>query len=191
MNCKEDSFYINKVLNGDLSSFAKLVEKHKSMAYTLAFRISKNHEDAEEIAQDAFMKAYQALNTFKQDSKFSTWLYKITYHTAISRFRKRQIESYVFDESIIDDEIGEVEINGLNALHQKQRKQIISDALGRLKEAEGVALTLFYLNENSVKEIGDITGYTSSNIKVLLHRGRKKLLLELKKVLKKEIVDLL
>ncbi len=191
MNYKEDSFYINKVLKGNLLSFAKLVEKHKSMAYTLALRISKNHEDAEEITQDSFMKAYNSLSSFKQDSKFSTWLYKIIYNTAISRFRKKQIESYSLDESIVDNKTSEVEINGLSALHQKQRKLIISEAISRLKVDEGVAMTLFYLNENSIKEIEDITGFTGSNIKILLHRGRKKLLLELTKILKKEIVDIL
>ncbi len=191
MNYKEDSFYINKVLKGNLSSFAKLVEKHKSMAYTLALRISKNHEDAEEIAQDSFMKVYNSLSSFKQDSKFSTWLYKIIYNTAISRFRKKQIESYSLDESIIDNKANEVSHDGLNALHQKQRKQIISEVIAKLKVDEGVAMTLFYLNENSIKEIEEITGFTRSNIKILLHRGRKKLLLELTKILKKEIVDIL
>ena len=93
MNYREDSFYINKVLKGNLPSYAILVEKHKGLAYTLALRIAKNNEDAEEIAQDAFLKAYNSLGSFKQDSRFSTWLYKIIYNTAISRFRKKHIET--------------------------------------------------------------------------------------------------
>ena len=191
MNYREDSFYINKVLKGNLPSFAILVEKHKGLAYTLALRIAKNHEDAEEIAQDAFLKAYNSLSTFKQDAKFTTWLYKIIYNTAISRFRKKHIESYSIEESPIADSNYEGHDNGLDILHHKERKKIISEAINRLKEDEGVAMTLFYLNENSIKEIEEITGYTNSNIKILLHRGRKKILFELKKILKDEIVDML
>ena len=191
MNYREDSFYINKVLKGNLPSYAILVEKHKGLAYTLALRIAKNNEDAEEIAQDAFLKAYNSLGSFKQDSKFSTWLYKIIYNTAISRFRKKQIESYSMEESPIVDSIHEEKDDGLNILHHKERKKIISMAISRLKEEEGVAMTLFYLDESSIKEIEEITGFTNSNIKILLHRGRKNFLFELKKILKDEIVDML
>ena len=191
MNYREDDFYIKKVLNGNLPSYGILVEKHKGLAYTLALRIAKNHEDAEEIAQDSFLKAYNSLSSFKEDAKFSTWLYKIIYNTAVSRYRKKHIESYSMEESPIADSIHEEGDDGLNILHHKERKKIISEAISRLKEDEGVAMTLFYLNENSIKEIEEITGFTGSNIKILLHRGRKKLLFELKKILKEEIVDML
>lgn len=191
MKYQEDNFYIKRVLKGNLASYALLVEKHKGMAYTLAYRVAKNHEDAEEIAQDAFLKAYNALKTFKQESKFSTWLYKIIYNTALSRFRKKHIDSSSLEDSLVPDAILEDENDGFDVLHLKQRKQIISKAIGKLKEDEGIAMTLFYLNENNVKEIEEITGFTSSNIKILLFRGRKNLLFELKKIMKEEIVDIL
>lgn len=191
MNYREDSYYIKRVLNGNLASYAILVEKYKSLAYTLALRIAKNHEDAEEIAQDSFLKAYNSLSSFKKESKFSTWLYKIIYNTAISRFRKKHIESYSLDDSPIQESIHEEYDDGLNIMHLKERKKIIAQAISRLKEDEGVVMTLFYLSENNTKEIEEITGFTISNIKILLHRGRKKLLFELKKILKEEIVDIL
>lgn len=191
MNYREDSYYINRVIKGNLASYGVLVEKHKGLAYTLALRIAKNHEDAEEIAQDAFLKAYHSLNSFKQESKFSTWLYKIIYNTAISRFRKKHIESFSLEETATAETYTEERIDGLDALHQKERKRIISEAISRLKEEEGVVMTLFYLSENNIREIEEITGFSNSNIKILLHRGRKKLLLELKKILKEEIVDML
>ena len=191
MNYREDNFYIKKVLDGNLASYAILVEKHKSLAYTLALRISKNHEDAEEIAQDSFLKAYNSLNSFKQESKFSTWLYKIIYNSAISRFRKKHIDSFSMDDSLIKESFHEEYDDGLSIMHLKERKKIISEAISRLKENEGVVMTLFYLSENSTKEIEEITGFTNSNIKILLHRGRNSLLFELKKILKEEIVDIL
>ena len=191
MDYQEDSFYIKRVLKGNLPSYAILVEKHKGLAYTLALRIAKNHEDAEEIAQDAFLKAYNSLSSFKQESRFSTWLYKIIYNTAISRFRKKHIDSFSMDESPIKDSFHEDDSDGLNILHHRERKKIISKAIGKLKEDEGVVMTLFYLNENTIKEIEEITGFKSSNIKILLFRGRKNLLFELKKIMKDEIVDML
>ena len=191
MNYQEDSFYISRVLGGNLPAFAILVEKHKSLAFTLALRIAKNHEDAEEIAQDAFLKAYNSLNTFKEESKFSTWLYKIVFNTAISRMRRKQIQNVSIDEGNISNNIQEEHISSLDNLHKKERKKIIAEAISRLKEEEGVVMTLYYLNENNLKEIEEITTFSNSNIKILLHRGRKKLLFELKKILKGEIVDIL
>jgi RNA polymerase sigma-70 factor (ECF subfamily) len=191
MNYREDSYYIKKVLSGNLPSFAILVEKHKNLAFTLALRIAKNHEDAEEIAQDAFLKAYNSLNSFKEESKFSTWLYKIVFNTAISKMRKKQMLNVSIDAGNIGNAIHEERISSLEALHKKERKKIIAEAISRLKEEESVVMTLYYLNENTLKEIEEITGFSNSNIKILLHRGRKKLLLELKKILKEEIVDML
>lgn len=191
MNYQEDSYYIKKVLQGDMASYAILIEKHKSMAFTIALRLVKNREDAEEIAQDAFLKAYSSLAGFKSDAKFSTWLFKIVYNTALSRLRKKQLDSTSLENTGEVIYEGSSVVDGLDSLHIKERKKIISEAVGRLKEEESIAITLFYLNENSIKEIEEITGYSNSNIKILLHRGRKKLLFELKKILKEETVDLL
>ena len=132
MNYREDNFYIGKVLKGNLPSYAILVEKHKSMAYTLALRISKNHEDAEEIAQDAFLKVFNSLGSFKQESKFTTWLFKIVYNTAISRLRKKQIESYSMEDNLVEETISIEADDGQKILQHKQRKKIISEAISAL-----------------------------------------------------------
>lgn len=194
----EDSHYIKKVLQGHAASFKVLVKRHQSLAYTLALRIAKNHEDAEEIAQDAFLKAYDALRTFKHESKFSTWLYQIVYRTAISKLRKKGLDYTPLDElqnvgNIHVYQIGgdKNNLEGFDALHVQERKKIILEAIARLKENESVVLTLFYLSEQSIREIEKITGYSISNIKTLLHRGRNSLLFELKKILKGEIIDML
>lgn len=188
---QEDSYYIQKVLQGHVASFKVLVERHQSLAYTLALRIAKSHEDAEEIAQDAFLKAYDALGTFKYESKFSTWLYQIVYRTAISKLRKKELDSTSLDELQNVGKIHGDNLNGLDALHTQERKKIITDAIARLKENESVVLTLFYLSEQNIREIEKITGYSLSNIKTLLHRGRNSLLIELNKTLKDEIIDML
>ena len=110
MQAKEDSYYISSILAGNISDFSILVDKYKDMVYTLAYRIVGNREDAEELAQDVFVKVYRSLKNFRGKSKFSTWLYSITYNTSISKVRKKQIERVSLNNhdniryDIIDDE---------------------------------------------------------------------------------------
>ena len=89
MGFQSDHHYIDKVLEGDVSAYTQLVEKHKDMVFTIANKITRHREDAEEIAQDAFMKAFQHLKEFRKQSKFSTWLYRIAYNHCISVIRKK------------------------------------------------------------------------------------------------------
>ena len=86
----EDQHYINLILNGNPNAFATLVDRYKNMVYTLALKMLTNKEEAEEIAQDTFVKAYHSLNKFKGESKFSTWIYKITYNTCLDRLKKNK-----------------------------------------------------------------------------------------------------
>ena len=95
-----DIALINAVLAGNINQYALLVKRHQKFVFTLAMRFAKNREDAEEVAQDCFIKAYKALGTFKQTSKFSTWLYSITYTTAMTFLRKKRLDT----QSINDDE---------------------------------------------------------------------------------------
>ena len=95
-----DIALINAVLAGNTNEYAALVKRHQRFVFTLAMRFTKNREDAEEVAQDCFVKAYKALGTFKQTSKFSTWLYSIVYTTAMTFLRKKSLDT----QSIHDDE---------------------------------------------------------------------------------------
>ena len=191
MNYREDDYYIEKILTGDVHSFALLVEKHKERAFTFAVRMVKNREDAEEITQDAFVSAYRSLKDFKGEARFTTWLYKIIYNKALSRFRKKEIDRFSMDDLGVKDAPAEPGLDGLDALHRQERRKLILQALENLKEDERAVLMLFYFNEKSIKEIEEITGLSVANIKILLHRGRKKLLIELKNLVKDEIIDML
>ena len=102
MSSTKDQFYIDKVLQGNTSSYNYLVNNYKDMVYTIAIKIVRNREDAEEVAQDSFIKAFQKLNSFKGESKFSTWLYTIVYRTAISKIRKNNIETTDIDEFVME-----------------------------------------------------------------------------------------
>jgi len=92
VNKTEDLYYIEAVRKGNVQAFSYLVEKYQKLVYTLALKLLKRPEDAEELAQDTFIKAYQKLDSYEGKSKFSTWLYSITYNAGISELRKRRIE---------------------------------------------------------------------------------------------------
>jgi RNA polymerase sigma factor (sigma-70 family) len=170
-----DSYYIKQVLQGNTNAFSYLVEKHKRMAYTLALKLVQVPEDAEEIAQDAFVKAFQALDNFKGESKFSTWLYTIIYNVAMARLRKKQLNII----SIDDDQNHNFDVcetdNFLTELTIGEQNVIVRDAINRLQAEEKALITLYYLNESTIKEIATITGDTESNVKIKLFRARKKL----------------
>ncbi|WP_339716229.1 sigma-70 family RNA polymerase sigma factor [uncultured Kriegella sp.] len=95
MPIDDDQLIINNVLNGDTTAFAVLVNRHKNMVFTLAFRMLKNREEAEELAQDTFVKVFRSLEKFKGEAKFSTWVYRITYNGCLDRLKKLKNEPYV------------------------------------------------------------------------------------------------
>jgi len=103
MQQTEDQVYINKVKNGDPASFAYLVDRYKNMAYTIALRILRNVEDAEDAAQESFVKAYQQLHQFESKSKFSTWLYTIVYRVSVSKLKEKRILAVEISDTIIEE----------------------------------------------------------------------------------------
>ena len=184
---KEDKYYIERVLQDNINAFTNLVDKHKSLVYTIALRMLKNAEDAEELAQDTFVKAYKSLSEFKFESKFSTWLYRITYNGAISKLRKKQIELADIDnENIIESDVVST-YNTINELKRNEQKKYINLAIEQLKEDDALLITMYYLNESSIEEISEITQLTISNVKVKLHRARKRFYDALKVILKEEV----
>ncbi|MDF1546297.1 MAG: sigma-70 family RNA polymerase sigma factor [Bacteroidales bacterium] len=175
MEKTEELKIIEQVKQGDLLSFRLLVDKYKNMAYHIALQVVRNNEDAEEIAQDSFLKAYQSINNFRGESKFSTWFYRIVYNQAVSKTRKRKIETSNIDEvEISDHEIAQA-YEEFTLLEKEERSIQLNEAISKLKEDESLLITLFYLDENSIEEISEITNYSVANVKVKLFRARKKL----------------
>lgn len=191
MENSSDQNYIDKVLGGDTNAFSYLIEKYKNMAYTIAIKIVKNNEDAEEIAQDSFLKAYNKLNTFKGNSKFSTWLYTIVYRNAISKVRKKKIITTDIDDHVINNYQSDHDFPQIEAIKNKEQEIYVKKIINKLPETDALLITLFYLNESKVDEIEEITGLTRTNIKVKLHRARKKLYSELSVLLKEEAKEIL
>jgi RNA polymerase sigma-70 factor (ECF subfamily) len=175
MEFLDDNIYIDRVLGGDTAAYAELVDKHKDMVFTMAMRIVRNYHDAEEIAQDVFLKAYQSLETFKRKSKFSTWLYRIVYNMSVSKVRRKKPETGAISEEVVENYTVDDIHENVSRLNTDEQKMLINKALEKLPEEESTIISLYYLNECSIEEIAEITGFTKSNIKVKLHRIRKKL----------------
>lgn len=182
-----DQYLIDKVLDGDTKAFGELVERYQNFVYTIAIRILKVTEEAEEVAQDSFIKAYDSLSSFRGDSKFSTWLYRIVYHKSLDRIKmNRRYTTYQIIEEITDDALDHIE-NGLECMLSEERTNIIKKCIGLLPEDEAAIISLYYFQEQSVKEIAKVTGLTADNIKIKLYRSRKKLFSLLAGYIKPEI----
>jgi len=186
----DDGKYIEMVLQGNSDAFANLVDKYKDMVFTLALRIVKNTEDAEEIAQDAFVKAYKSLPGFKGNAKFTTWLFRIVYNTAVSKVRKSKNHNIYLDEMNEQNIAIESGPDILSQMTRDEANDVLHGLLDRLNLDERTIITLYYLNEKSVEEISEVTGLSKSNVKVKLFRSRTKLRTLVQKINKSEFVFL-
>ena len=187
MTTTNDQIIIDKILNGDTNAFAQLVDSYKDLVFSLAFKMTKNREEAEEVSQDTFIKAYKNLANFKGDAKFSTWLYKIAYRTCLDRFKKN-INLYKTDS--IENTVIQLESveHTLESIERKERSEIMEVCLQKLPEEERTILWFFYYQELSLKEIVEITNLSQANIKVKLHRARKRLLTIVKETFEPEMI---
>lgn len=180
MKSDSDITHIDRVLDGDISAFAPLVDRHKDMVFSIVLNILKNREDAEEISQDVFLKAYRKLDTFRRDSKFSTWLYRIAYNAAISGTRKKKYLFTDYGEDNMEELPDENTTDEPDNTDDELQLRRMRKALETLAPGDNTLIALFYMNNSSIEEISEITGLSQSNVKVKLHRIRKKLLSEMK-----------
>lgn len=189
MTIKNDQYYITKVLEGDTSAFSILVERYKDLIYTLALRMIKNREEAEEVSQDTFIKVYKSLSKFKGDSKFSTWIYKVTYNTCLDRLKKlKRTQNTVAINEFTEHEVKTLD-SALATLEIKERKEAIQKCINMLPSNDSFLLTLYYFEEQSLDEIAKIVNLKPNNVKIKLYRSRKKLASVLRTRLEPEIIE--
>jgi RNA polymerase sigma factor (sigma-70 family) len=188
MEYKDDMFYIGQVLYGNINAYTHIVNRHKDRTYNLALRICGNREDAEEIAQDAFLKAYRSLKNFKRKSSFSTWLFRIVYNTAISFLRTRKAGVLSLEEFPADA----TDFIGINSTEEEAmaeyRNSLVNFALRKINEEERALITLYYYEEQTIEEISGITAISKSNVKVKLFRARQKMTGIIEKIEKKNLI---
>ena len=186
-----DNEIISKVLNGDQQAYAGLVNRYQNYVFTLALRMVKSREDAEEVAQDAFIKAYKYLADFRGSSKFSTWLYTIVNNTGISFLRKKKLDIHSLDNEKIF-EMADNRDSGFSAnmVEQKSKVAMVSNAITMLNPDDAEIITLFYKAEQSLEEIAVILGVEANTAKVRLHRARTRLKEKMETHFAEEVKDL-
>ena len=165
---------ILRIVGGKTEEFAYFLNAYGQQVFTLIARMVGSEEDAQELTQDTFLKAYQHLDSFNGGSSFSTWIYRIAYNTALSALRQKPSEVLAFDDKMwaslsdteIDDSLDSEEEATIERLHH---------AIGQLSPEEQAIITLFYEEDKPISELAVILKQSENNIKVKLHRLRKKL----------------
>jgi RNA polymerase sigma factor (sigma-70 family) len=189
---RSDIDLIEQVLGGNQGAYAQLVRRHQRYVFTLALRFTRCRENAEEISQDVFVKAYRSLHSFQRTSKFSTWLYSIAYTTSMTFLRKNQPDiRSIDDESVqlqIDDRGSEFRAD---LVERKSRNACLNQAIEQLLPDDAVVITLFYRAEQSLEEIALTMGIETNAVKVRLHRARLRLKNKLEQMLQHEVKELL
>lgn len=188
-----DHSIVTRVLAGEKRAYAELVDRHKDKAMTLAMRMLKNREDAEEALQDAFVRAFHALPRFEWKSSFSTWFYRIVYNVCASALARKGGPSH----QSLDEETGGENFDPPSdlllpdaAYESVEFSRIVREEVDRLPSMYGPVFTLFVMQEMSYEEIVDVTGLSLSAVKVRLFRARALLRDTVAKRLGNEVVEL-
>ena len=168
---------IRSILDGNTQSFSVLLKRYQRPIHALIRQIVANREDAEELTQDVFIKAFRKLDSFKGGSSLSTWLYRIAWNTAISETRKKRLIYPEFDENqfanLPDETVDEV----LEKENDEVQLQRLENAIDRLNPEEKALITLYYTESKPLTEVALILNLNADNAKVKLHRTRKKIVL--------------
>lgn len=188
---QSDEEIISRVLKGEQSAYARILEKYQNYVFTLVLRFTENREDAEEIAQDVFVKAYRSLADFRGDSKFSTWLFTITRTTCLSFLRKKKLDTMSLDNERTQIQL-ENQQSGFNAnlVEQKSRHTMLNQAIAMLSPDDAQVLNLFYKGDQTLEEIGKIMRLDPNTVKVKLHRARQRLKDKMEKYFSHEVREI-
>ena len=186
-----DNEIISRVLRGEQSLYADLVKRYQNFVFTITLRYTTSREDAEEIAQDVFVKAYRSLADFRGESRFTTWLYTIVTTTCITFLRKKKLDVHSLDNERVLATAENMDSGfRANQVEQKSRAQMVNEAIKLLSPDDAKLITLFYKGEQSLEEIGQIMALESNTVEVRLHRARQRLKDKMEKHFAAEVRDI-
>ena len=171
---KEEAHIIKEILNGKTEQYEYFLDRYGQQVFVLVDRIVSCQEDAEELTQDVFLKAFQQLSSFKAESSFSTWIYRIATNLAISAVRKKRNDVLRLDDSVFAN-LSDTQVDEALEDESEEQMERLQQAMNQLEADERAMITLYYLEEKPLAEVAFILGMTEGNAKVKLHRIRKKL----------------
>ena len=172
---------IKRVLKGDQDAFTDIVSLYQHRLYQVCYRMIGNKQEAEDIAQEAFVRAYTNLHTFDQKRKFSTWLYRIATNLCIDRIRKKKPDFYLDAQVTGTDgldmysQIASSETLPEDQVEQMELQDRIQYEISRLPDKYRSVIVLKYIEELSLQEISDILEMPLGTVKTRIHRGREAL----------------
>ena len=170
----DEATLIRRTLAGDRHAFRWLIKSHERLVFSIVWKIVRNQQDAEDISQEVFLKVYEKLNTFNQESKLSTWIARIAYNEALSKLRKRDALHASFD---VEDEAFRERLDAgtftpAEALEAGEVKTVVQAAIEQLPTQYRTLIELFHMQELSYAEVVEITGMPEGTVKNYLYRAR-------------------
>jgi len=172
MKTKEDYELIKCCLNGNQEAFAELVSRYKNLVYSVILRMINDHEEANDLAQEVFIKVYKNLDKYSPEYKFSTWIMRITTNLVIDFRRKKKQEIISIDD--IEYEPASLDTPEGSYI-EKEQKNLLNLAIKNLPDMYKIPIVLYHQQGLSYQEIGDIIGEPLSKVKNRIFRGRKML----------------
>lgn len=172
----DEAHWIELAREGDKAAFGRLVEAYQNPVYNLAYRMLGNAAEAEEAAQEAFVRAYKYLDSYDPQRPFSTWLFSIASHYCIDRLRRRRIDWLPLREELAEPiGLASVSPNPETVVTQRDREAWVQDLLTTLSPTDRAAVTLHYWYDCPYKEIAQVLDLTESAVKSRLYRARRAL----------------
>ena len=175
MENNTDIIYIRRILDGDTGAFSFLVDKYRQMVFTLALKITGNREEAEDAAQEIFVKCFRSLGTYNNRAAFATWLYRITYNHSVDIVKKNSRKRHTGNIDVDAEEDHPTHPSLDETIDLKEIKVLLKHAINRLSADDQVIVTLYYYDEFPLKDIAEIMGIRENNVKIKLYRIRSKL----------------
>jgi RNA polymerase sigma-70 factor (ECF subfamily) len=182
---------VRRVQAGDVAAFDGLVRKYRERIYSVIYHLTSNRDDAADLAQDAFIKAFQSINRFKGNSSFFTWLYKIAVHGTYTHLRKSRMRSFFSLDEVQEGGEGvdwlkdlSVEPSIGKAAYIKEIQEKLNEAFQKLSIKHRTVVTLFEIEGFSHTEIAEIVGCSEGTVRSRLHYAKQQLQADLKAYLK-------
>lgn len=166
---------IRQARRGDQAASRELVDLHKERLFAFVWRILRNHHDTEEICQEAFLRAFAALDGFNEQYRFSTWLFTIAYRLCLNQLRRREPASARPELGSLADGRPEAAEAVASSEQAERLERLVWTAVGELSPPQKAAVLLFYREQMSCQEIGQVLGMPSATVKSHLHRARARL----------------
>ncbi|MGC9450554.1 MAG: sigma-70 family RNA polymerase sigma factor [Oceanipulchritudo sp.] len=182
-----DRILVERVQNGDVAAFDELVRKYRERLYGVIYNLTSNREDAADLTQEAFIKAFSSINRFKGKSAFFTWLYRIGVNTALSHLKRNRFRRFFSLEHIQDEGSHAQVLETLAAKHKSEKGALLNELQEKLNEAmqklspkHRTVVVLFEIEGLSHQEIADIVGCSVGTVRSRLHYAKQQLQADLK-----------